>query len=158
MPEQPDVSCLTGDDAPAAAAQPSAASRAAAAIPRQPFEYTIIRVVPRVERGEAFNAGIVLHSRAGRFLGARTQLDRALLVAMSPDCDAEAISDHLAAVERIAAGDHRAGPIAALSAPERWHWLASPSSTVIQPSEIHTGLTADPAATLEHLFRTLVAR
>lgn len=132
--------------------------RPAAAPKRHPFEYAIVRVVPRVERGEGFNAGIVLHSRAGRFLGARTMLDEALLVAMSPDCDAETIRDHLETIERIAAGDPTAGPIAALSAPERWHWLAAPSSTVIQPSEAHTGLTADPAATLEHLFRTLVAR
>lgn len=136
------------------------AARAAAGAParRHPFEYAIIRVVPRVERGEAINAGIVLHSRAGRFLGARTRLDEALLAAMSPDCDPEAIREHLATIERIAAGDPTAGPIAALSAPERWHWLASPASTVIQPSEIHTGLSADPAATLDHLFRTLVTR
>lgn len=136
------------------------ASSAASAGPakRHPFEYAIVRVVPRVERGEGFNAGIVLHSRAGRFLGAKTRLDEALLVAMSPDCDAETIRDHLETIERIAAGDPTAGPIAALSAPERWHWLAAPSSTVIQPSEAHTGLSADPAATLEHLFRTLVAR
>jgi Protein of unknown function (DUF3037) len=125
---------------------------------RHPFEYTIVRVVPRVERGEAFNAGIVVHSRAARFLAARTILDEALLVAMSPDCDAETIRDHLLTIERIAAGDSGAGPIAVLPAPERWHWLAAPSSTVIQPSDVHTGLTADPAATLEHLFRTLVAR
>ncbi len=137
---------------------PEASATAVRRAKRHPFEYTIVRVVPRVERGEAFNAGIVLHSRAGRFLGARTMLDGTLLVAMSPDCDAEAIREHLATIERIAAGDPAAGPIAALSAPERWHWLAAPSSTVIQASEVHTGLSADPAATLDHLFRTLVAR
>ncbi|HEY5629101.1 MAG TPA: DUF3037 domain-containing protein [Candidatus Limnocylindrales bacterium] len=135
-----------------------AAEPGAAAVRRHPFEYAIVRVMPRVERGEAFNAGIVLHSRSGRFLGAKTLLDAELLVAMSPDCDPETIRDHLTTIERIAAGDPGAGPIAALSAPERWHWLASPSSTVIQPSEIHTGLTADPQATLDHLFRTLVER
>lgn len=125
---------------------------------RHPFEYAIVRVVPRVERGEAFNAGIVLHSRAARFLGARTRLDEALLVAMSPDCDAEAIRDHLATIEQIAAGDPAAGPLARLSAPERFHWLVAPSSTIIQPSDVHTGLTEDAAETLDHLFRTLVAR
>ena len=125
---------------------------------RLPFEYAIVRVVPRVERGEGFNAGIVLHSRAGRFLGARTALDDTLLTAMSPDCDADPIRDHLTTIERIAAGDPAGGPIAALTAPERWHWLVSPSSTVIQASDVHTGLTTDPAATLDHLFRTLVAR
>jgi hypothetical protein len=126
--------------------------------PREPFEYAIVRVVPRVERGEALNAGIVLLSRPHRFLGAVTFLDAAVLVALSPDCDPEIVRAHLAEIERIAAGDPAGGPIAQLSAPERFHWLVSPSSTIIQPSEVHTGLTADPAATLEHLFRTLVRR
>ncbi|OGO55371.1 MAG: hypothetical protein A2V85_02730 [Chloroflexi bacterium RBG_16_72_14] len=126
--------------------------------PREPFEYAIVRVVPRVERGEAFNAGIVLMSRPHRFLGARTQLDERVLVALAPDCDPEIVRAHLAAIEAVAAGEPEAGPIAALSAPERFHWLVSPSSTIIQPSEVHTGLTAEPAATLEHLFRTLVLR
>jgi hypothetical protein len=77
---------------------------------------------------------------------------------MAPDCDPEIVRAHLAAIEGIAAGDAHAGPIAALPYPERFHWLVSPSSTIIQPSAVHTGLTADPAATLEHLFRTLVRR
>jgi hypothetical protein len=125
---------------------------------RSPFEYAIIRVLPRVERGEAFNAGIVLMSRPRRFLGARTELDETVLAALSPDCDPETVREHLALVDRIAAGDNTAGPIAALPAPERFHWLVSPSSTMIQPSAVHTGLTSDPAATLDHLFRTLVRR
>lgn len=125
---------------------------------RVPFEYAIVRVLPRVERGEGFNAGIVLMCRPRRFLGARVHLDEALLVAMSPDCDPEVVRAHLVAVESVAAGAADAGPIATLPMPERFHWLVSPSSTVIQPSEVHTGLTADPAATLEHLFRTLVLR
>ncbi len=126
--------------------------------PREPFEYAIVRVVPRVERGEAFNAGIVLMSRPHRFLAARTHLDEAVLVALAPDCDPDVVHAHLAAIEAVAAGEPDAGPIAALSAPERFHWLVSPSSTIIGPSEVHTGLTADPAATLDHLFRTLVLR
>lgn len=125
---------------------------------RQPFEYAIVRVVPRVERGEGFNAGIVLMCRPRRFLGARVELDDALLATMSPDCDPDIVRPHLAAIEAIAAGEPWAGPIAALSMPERFHWLVSPSSTVIQAGEVHTGLTADPAATLDHLFRTLVRR
>lgn len=125
---------------------------------RSPFEYAIIQVLPRVERGEAFNAGIVLMCRPRRFLGARAELDEALLVAMAPDCDPEIVRVHLAAIEGVAAGDPDAGPIAALAAPERFHWLVSPSSTIIQPSAVHTGLTTDPAATLDHLFRTLVRR
>jgi hypothetical protein len=125
---------------------------------RSPFEYAIVRVVPRVERGEALNAGIILMSRPLRFLGARAELDETVLAALAPDCDPEIVRDHLALVVRIADGDQDAGPIAALSAPERFHWLVSPSSTVIQPSPVHTGLSADPAATLDHLFRTLVRR
>jgi hypothetical protein len=124
----------------------------------RPFEYAIIRVVPRVERGESLNAGIVLLSRAHRYLGAKVELDQAALVALAPDCDPDAVRAHLHAIERVARGDAGAGPIAALSFPERFHWLVSPSSTIIQPSGVHTGLTADPAATLEHLFRTLVLR
>jgi hypothetical protein len=125
---------------------------------RSPFEYAIVRVIPRVERGEAFNAGIVLMSRAHRFLAARVELDTRLLDAMSPDCDPEIVLEHLVAIERIAAGDAAAGPIAALTMPERFHWLVSPSSTIIGTSPVHTGLTADPIHTLDHLFRTLVRR
>jgi len=139
-------------------ASPEAKGRVGRAVRRHPFEYAIVRVVPRVERGEGFNAGIVLHSRAARFLGARTTLDEALLVTMSPDCDPEAVREHLVSIEGIAGGDLGAGPIAALPAPERFHWLVSPSSTVIQTGPVHTGLSPDPAATLEHLFRTLVQR
>jgi Protein of unknown function (DUF3037) len=123
---------------------------------RHPFAYAIVRVVPRVERGESINAGIVLLCRPRRFLGARVALDEARLRALDPACDPNEVRAHLAVVEGIAAGDPAAGPIAALSQPERFHWLVSPSSTIIQPSESHTGLTADPAATLEHLFATLV--
>ena len=145
MPEQPDTSA-------ADARGPGDAAG------RSPFEYAIVRVVPRVERGEGFNAGIVLASRVHRFLAAKVLLDEAVLVALAPDCDPDIVRAHLDAIVRIAAGDPDAGPIAALSAPERFHWLASPSSTIIQPSDVHTGLTSDPAATLEHLFRTLVQR
>jgi hypothetical protein len=127
-------------------------------VERSPFEYAVVQVVPRVERGEYLNAGRVLMCRARRFLGARTALDEAVLVAMSPDCDPEVIRRHLSAIESVAAGQADAGPIAALSMAERFHWLVSPSSTIIQPSAVHTGLTADPAATLQHLFRTLVLR
>ena len=126
--------------------------------PRKPFEYSIVRVVPRVDRGEAFNAGIVLMSRPHRFLGARVWLDSAVLAALSPDCDPDNVRAHLDAIVRVADGDASAGPIAALSLPERFHWLVAPSSTIIQASEVHTGLTADAEATLEHLFRTLVLR
>jgi hypothetical protein len=115
-----------------------------------------LRAVPRVERAEFINAGVLLSCRERRFLGARTGLDVARLAALAPDCDTDEIAGQLAAIERVARGDAEAGPIARLSKDERFHWLSSPSSTVVQRSEVHTGLTDDPAATLGHLFRTLV--
>ena len=123
---------------------------------RSTFLYAILRVVPRVERGEFINAGIVLFSRERRFLGARTSLDVGRLMALAPDCDIDDISAQLNAIQRVASGDSTAGAIAALPKAERFHWLASPTSTMIQRSEIHTGLTHDPAATLDRLYRTLV--
>ena len=115
-----------------------------------------MRVVPRVERGERLNAGIVLLCRPLRFLGAEMRLDEARLRSLDPACDVYQVRAHLDLVKRIAAGDSSAGPIAALAQAERFHWLVAPSSTVIQASAVHAGLTADPAATLEHLVRTLV--
>ncbi|HEX8941181.1 MAG TPA: DUF3037 domain-containing protein [Candidatus Limnocylindrales bacterium] len=126
------------------------------ASPRSPFAYAIVRVVPHVERGECLNAGIVLFCRPRRFLAARVRLDEVRLRALAPDCDPADVGPHLVAFERIAAGDPAAGPIARLPQAERFHWLVSPASTIVQPSEVHTGLTADPVATLEHLLATLV--
>jgi hypothetical protein len=123
---------------------------------RSPFAYAIVRVIPSVERGESINAGVILGCRPRRFLAARVALDASRLRAIAPDCDEDEIRRHLDAIPRVAAGDPKAGPIAALSQPERFHWLVAPSSTVVQPSDVHTGMTDDPAATLEHLFRTLV--
>lgn len=124
--------------------------------PRSPFQYAVVRVVPRVERGERLNAGVILLCRPRRFLGARTGLDERRLRGLAPDTDPAAVRPHLEAITRIAAGDPSAGPIAALSQGERFHWLVAPSSTVIQPSEVHTGMTDDPAAELDALFRSLV--
>ncbi len=121
-----------------------------------PFEYAIIRVVPRVERGEAFNAGVVLFCRSRRYLAARTELDPRRLDALAPGLDPGIVRPHLEAIAAIAAGAAGAGPIAQLDPPERFRWLVAPSSTVIQPSEVHTGLTTDPAAELERLFVALV--
>lgn len=123
---------------------------------RRPFEYALIRVVPRVERGECFNAGVIVHSRPHRFLAARVHLDRDVLRALARDTDPDAVQAHLDAAREIAAGDPAAGPIARLSAPERFHWLVAPHSTIVQTSEVHTGLTDDPDRELEHLFRWLV--
>lgn len=120
------------------------------------FQYSIVRVVPDVERGECLNAGVILLCRPRRFLAARVGLDEAKLRAVAPDADPATILPHLAAIERIAAGDASAGPMARLGQGERFHWLVAPSSTVIQASEVHTGLSEDPAAKLDYLFERLV--
>ena len=125
---------------------------------RETFQYAVLRVVPRVERGEALNAGVVLFSRRHGFLAARTELDEAALAALAPECDAAEVRAHLQALERVAAGDPAGGPIAGLEASERFHWLTAPASTMVQPSPVHTGLTSDPEAELEHLFLRLVRR
>jgi hypothetical protein len=122
-----------------------------------PFSYAVFRVVPRVERGEAVNAGVVVFCRPLRFLAARTTVDEARLRALWPEVDVELVRSHLHAIERIAAGDRDAGPIAQLDVTERFHWLVAPSSTIIQPSAVHTGLCGDPDEELEKLFRSLIA-
>ncbi len=125
--------------------------------PRNAFQYAIVRVLPRVERGECLNVGVVLLCRPRRYLGARIALDEGRLAAFAPDLDPATIRPHLDAIERIAAGDPDAGPIARLEQAERFHWLVAPSSTIIQPSDVHTGLSDDPAAQLRRLFDSLVA-
>ena len=124
---------------------------------REEFQYALWRVVPRVERGEFFNAGVVLFCRRRRFLQARVALDEAKLRALSSDCDAGEIARHLDTLARIAAGDPEAGPIAQMEQSERFHWLVAPSSTVIQTSPVHTGLSDDPEETLARLLEKLVA-
>jgi hypothetical protein len=125
---------------------------------RAPFQYAAIRVVPRVERGELVNAGVVLFCRPRQFLAARTQLDEQLLAALSPKCDPADVRPHLKNIERIAAGDAQGGPIAKLPPSERFHWLVAPSSTIVQAGPVHTGLTDDPQEELERLFSQLVER
>jgi len=125
---------------------------------RESFQYAVVRVVPQIERGEVLNAGVVLFSRRHRFLAARTGLDAAALEALAPGCDGEQVREHLRTLERVAAGDPAGGPIARLEASERFHWLTAPASTIVQSSPVHTGLTADPAAELDHLFERLVRR
>jgi Protein of unknown function (DUF3037) len=123
---------------------------------RKDFQYTVLRIVPRVERGECINAGVVLFCRQCRFLGIRVQLDPARLRALAPDANPDTIQPHLDAIAAVVAGDPAGGSLAELPPSERFGWVAAISSTVIQPSEVHTGLTDDPAATLEHLFASLV--
>ena len=123
---------------------------------RDAFQYAILRVVPSVERGERMNVGVALHCPRRRFLGVRVALDEARLAALAPGTDVAPVREALDALVAVAEGDPAAGPLARLSASERFGWLAAPSSTVIQPSAIHTGLCEDPEQTLEHLFATLV--
>jgi hypothetical protein len=121
-----------------------------------PFSYAVYRVVPRVERGERVNVGVVVFCRPLKYLGARVALDESRLRALWPEVDVEAVEAHLRAIERIAAGDRKAGPIARLGVTERFHWLVAPSSTIIQPGEVHTGLCGDPEEQLQKLFASLV--
>jgi Protein of unknown function (DUF3037) len=124
----------------------------------EPFQYAIVRVVPRVERGEALNAGVVLFCRPLRFLGARAELDERLLAALSPGCDATELRAQLETLVAVADGRPEGGRVAGLDQSERFHWLTAPASTIVQPSEVHTGLTSDPAGELDKLFAALVRR
>ncbi len=121
-----------------------------------PFSYAVLRVVPRVERGERLNVGVVVFCRPLKFLAARTEIDEARLRALSADLDLDSVRRQLDAVERIAAGDPAGGPIAKLDTTGRWHWLVAAASTVIQPGATHTGLCADPSVELEKLLAALV--
>ncbi len=126
---------------------------------RSAHEYCVLRVVPDIERAEFLNVGVVLICRASRFLGCRIGLDRTRLRALFPAIDTETIDlidGHLATIPLICAGDPAGGPIARLGLGERWHWLASPSSTMVQPGPVHTGLSADAEAELERLFARFV--
>jgi hypothetical protein len=122
------------------------------------FDYAVLRVVPRVEREEFLNAGVVVWCLAQDYLAARVALDVDRLKALDAAADVEAIRAHLEAVPRICAGDPAAGPVARLPAKERFHWLVSPRSTVLQTSPVHSGTTEAPDQALERLFRTLVER
>jgi hypothetical protein len=122
----------------------------------QPFAYAVLRVVPSMQRGERLNAGVVLFCRTYDFLDLRTKLDPARLAALAPDLDPAPVRAALQSIADVVRGAPAAGALGALPQSERFGWLVAPSSTIIQPSEVHTGLTDDPAATLEHLFATLV--
>jgi Protein of unknown function (DUF3037) len=126
-------------------------------VPRSPFQYAVVRVVPQVERGECVNAGVVVFARTCDFLEMRVDLSRSRLTALAPSADYDDLSGRLDGLARIAAGDETAGPIARLDQHQRFHWLVAPSSTVIQPSAVHTGICDDPAQMVDNLFRRLVA-
>ena len=123
---------------------------------RSSFDYAVVRVVPRVDREEFVNAGVILYCRTRDFLGARVALDPARLRALDPDVDLEVVRGHLDSLVRVAAGEPAAGPIAGLARAERFHWLVAPRSTIIQISPVHSGLCDDPAQALEHLLAQMV--
>ena len=125
--------------------------------PNRPFSYALFRVVPNLDRGEALNVGVLVFCRPLDYLGVRVHLDADRLRSLWPALDSEELRPHLQAIERIAVGDPGAGPIAQLDPTGRFHWLVSPSSTMIQPSEVHTGVCGDPTAELRHLYEELVA-
>jgi hypothetical protein len=122
----------------------------------KPFEYAVLKVIPRVERGECINAGVVLYCQADRFLGARIHLDADRLKALDPAADLDAVRAHLEAARSVCAGGPEAGAVGRLPIRERFGWLVAPRSTVVQPSEVHTGLTEDPEAELERLLQSMV--
>ena len=128
-------------------------------MPPEPFEYAVLRVVPRVERGEGVNVGVVVFCRTRGYLEARIDLgarQRQALEALAADVDLDAVQSHLDEVGRIVAGDPDGGPLARLDAPERFRWVTSPSSTMLQPSEVHGGVTDSPEQSLQDLFERLV--
>ena len=122
------------------------------------YDYAIVRVVPRVERGEQINVGVVVSCPAVDFLEAGIDLDEGRLLALDDALDLDAVREHLATIPLICRGGPEAGPIGELPQRNRFHWLVSPRSTVIQMSAVHTGRTADPAAALERLMDTMVRR
>lgn len=123
---------------------------------RCPYDYAIIRVVPKVEREEFVNVGVIVSCPARKFLEARVELDERRLLALDPSLDAEAVRTHLATIPAICAGGPQSGPIGRLTQRERFHWLVAPRSTVIQTSPAHTGYCRDPAEVLERLLDTMV--
>lgn len=124
---------------------------------RFPVSWSLLRAVPHPYTGEGVPVAVVLQSRPAEFIGLRAITDAVRLGHLVPDADTELLARYLLSCERIAAGDDAGGDIAMLSAPERFHWLTAPRSDVIQPSKVEHGVTDDPAARLEELFRELVA-
>lgn len=120
------------------------------------YDYAIVRVVPRVEREELINAGVILSCPEQDFLAARIELDERRLLALDAGIDIESVRANLASIPLVCAGGPAAGPIGKLSPRERFHWLVAPRSTIIQTSPVHSGRCRDPAETLDHLVQTMV--
>jgi Protein of unknown function (DUF3037) len=122
------------------------------------YDYAVVRVVPRVERGEFLNAGVVLSCDIEKILRAAIELDQKALLALDANIDLDLVIKTLASIPAICAGGEGAGPIGKLSARERFHWLVSPKSTIVQMSPVHTGQCGDVDAALEHLMNSMVRR
>ena len=120
------------------------------------FDYAVLRVVPRVERGEFVNVGAIVFCRTRRFLEARFHLDSRRLAALGSNLDISALEERLELIRVVCSGGATAGPIGELSQADRFHWLIAPRSTVVQPSPVHTGLCDDPAAALGQILETMV--
>jgi Protein of unknown function (DUF3037) len=131
-------------------------ARDASSAERAPFAYATIRVVPRVEREEFVNVGVVLFSRPRKFLGVQARLDEDRLRALWPELDLDAVQRQLDVIRLVVAGDPAGGAIALLPAAERFGWLSAPASTIVQPGPVHAGLADDPEAVLQQLFADLV--
>jgi hypothetical protein len=120
------------------------------------YDYAIIRMMPSVERGECLNVGVILFCRTRRFLDLLIHLDTSRLLSLAPDLDLEAVQQQLETLSLICRGESEAGSLSLLSQSERFHWLVSPRSTIIQTSPVHSGLCADPQAALYHLLQKMV--
>ena len=123
---------------------------------RSSFDYAVVRVVPRVDRGEMINAGVILFCLERDFLAARVEVNEPRLRALWPDTDLELVRQHLEAIPRICAGSPEGGPIARLTLRERFRWLVAPRSTILQVSPVHAGLCDHPERGLDELFRQMV--
>jgi hypothetical protein len=123
---------------------------------RYVFDYAIVRVVPRVDRGEFVNAGVIVFSPTAGYLDARVELDRARLRTLAPAADLDVVESYLEAIPKVCAGGGEAGSIGDLPQRARFHWLVAPRSTIIQTSDVHSGVHEDPAAALQSLFEKLV--
>lgn len=127
-------------------------------MPALAYDYAIVRVVPRVDRGEFVNAGVIVSCAATRFLAARIELDERPLLALDPHADLPTLRAALEAIPLACAGGSAAGAIGRLSVRERFHWLVAPRSSSVQTSPVHTGLCSDPAGAIEHLMARMVRR
>ena len=123
---------------------------------RYPFDYAVVRIVPRVDRGEFLNAGVIVFSSTAAFLDARIGCDHRRLEALAPDIDTALIDSYLESIPKVCAGGPEAGSIGELAQRARFHWLVAPRSTIIQTSPVHSGVHHDLPAVLENLFDKLV--